>query len=386
MFEEPHILEEQLSNIKNLPDTSKNLSNNTNNIQHINLNQSILSNDILKPVGNSSSLMLSAEEPKIVPIKNIEPSSSHYTSNKLTLTSMEVKTEPTIANNIFSQGTYRNEEDSVIVIYSSDEENDINENNFELPNIEIKEEQNNLNTISTINYPSTSNGEISLNIPEWSIQYQKDEVIISDDDDDVIYVPSNLNSNNSNFNAVLDSDDNDSDYNSKCPQIIEPLPMKPNKMIKQTTLLSENENIIKTRAKSEKILINKKKAEEMTKDQNKKIIQERRMRLQQLAKNNCISSSTERKSSTNDDYIDQPSTSEKLHKKNRISKLQQNNDCVPSTSKSHIASSTVNQNTQRISLKSDNSLYTNINRQLIFAYFDTLSIICKWNAAWLRVS
>lgn len=382
MFKEEQILDEPLLNNKNPSNTSKSLDTITNNLQHLDSNQLILSHDILEPVKNSGSPTLSDEKPKIIPINNTKPSSTH--KNNM-LTSIKIKTEPSTINNVFSQGTYRNEEDSVIVIYSSEEEDDINESNSGLSNIKIKEEQNNLNTISTINYPSTSNGK-NLNVPNWSNQCQNDEIIISDEDDDVIYVPSNSNSNNTNCNAIIESNDSDSTY--KCTKIIDSLPIKHNTMKIQATI-SDNESIIKTRAKTQKIINDKKIAEEMTINQNKKIIEERRIKLQQLAKNKCITSSTERKLSTNEtnetneDYINQPSTSEKLHIKNRISKLQ--NNCVPSTSKSNVVSTTNNQITQHLS-NSDNCLFTNINNQLIYTYFDTLSIICKWNAAWLRVS
>lgn len=366
---------ESLSNIIQNVQTKSliNSSNITNELQHKDY-QSISADGILKPVKDC--LVLSNNEHKIDHINNAEPTCSHYNYN--TLTSIKIKTEP---NSIFNQGTYRNEEDSVIIVIdSSEEENDINENNSALPNIKIKEEQQSSNANVTIN--STSNVEHNLNISKWTIQCQRDE-IISDDEDYIVNVPSNNNENG----VLKTSVDNDIDYNSKCPKIIDPLPIIiPNRTRGQAKLLSENENIIRTRAKSEKKINNKKETEEITINQNKKIMQERRMKLQQLANNKCTFSSTERKSSTNEDNIDQLSISVIGHKKTRISRLQTNNNCMPSTSKSNISSDTENQIVQRSSLKLNNSLCTQKNNLFIFAYYDTISIICKWNAVWLRVS
>jgi len=155
----------------------------------------------------------------------------------------------------------------------------------------------------------------------------------------------------------------------------------------------------------------------MTVDQNKKIIQERRIKLQQLVKNKNTLSSTKKKnsndnSSANDNYVDEPSTIDKLRKKTRISKLQQNDNLnsVPSSSKSHLATdfetnevlSIKNKagfNSQKQMSHNDNQIvqlssncsdvgssstttFNSHNR----AYFETLSKICKWNAVWLRVS
>jgi len=169
----------------------------------------------------------------------------------------------------------------------------------------------------------------------------------------------------------------------------------------QTKLLVENEYIIKTRAKSEKIIHSKKKAAEVIVDQNKQIIQERQMRLKKLATNNSINENA----STNDNFIDKPSTIGKLKKKSRISRLEQTNNgnCIPSTSKSHLPIlevdkkvgfnfkeiTTINNQIEEFSFsnyKNVDSSTTKVIKPINFAFFDTLSRICKWNAVWLYVS
>lgn len=391
-------------------------NNSPTKVQHASLNQP--SCVILNSIKDSIFPTLPNDELKIASFNNPEPSCSYYKDKE---TSVQVKTEPSSLNNVLSQGTYRNEEDSIIVIYSSDEEN--NENGFEISNIKIEPEKLNLSTMSTRNAcSSTSNVEHNQNNSVWSINCQRNN--ISDDEDEIIHIlPQSELKSNKIINALISSSDSDSDseYKSKCPKLIEPLPMVPkinNKKKKQIKLLIENENMIKTRAKSASRINNKKKTEEMTVDQNKKIIQERRIKLQQLAKNKNTLSSAEKKnsnenSSTNDNYVDEPSTIDKLRKKTRISKFQQNNNLnsVPSSSKSHLAtdfetnevlsvknkagfnsqkrmphidSQIVQQSSSNCSNmgSSSTTTFNSHNR----AYFETLSKVCKWNALWLRVS
>lgn len=382
--------------------------NNTTNMQQINCKQSMSTSSVLESVKDSYNQILTSEKSIISPSNNTELSCSHYKDN--VQTSVKIKTEPININNVLSQGTYRNEEDSVIVIYSSDEENDLE---LVLPDIKIELEKMHADSKSASElYPSTSKGENKLNLPEWSIHCQRNETVSEndddDDDDDIIFVPpkSNSNSNNNN-NTLINSNDTDSDYNIKCPKIIEPLPLRPIIKRGKTKVLVENENIIKTRARSEKIINNKKKTEKITTDQNKQIIQERRLKLQKLGEDKLSILSAEKNVSnkmllTGDDYINKCSTTEKLKKKTRISRLQNNSyDCIPSTSKLQVATevdkkitlSTEKQNKLNIQEKTSKIDFTNnISSSssktdlLNFAYFDTLSIICKWNAVWLHVS
>lgn len=332
---------------------------------------------------------------------------------------MQIKTEPNTISNIFSQGAYRNEEDSVIVIYSSDEESNTNGNDHEMPNMKImlQQEHINLSTSSKNAHPSTSKIENNLNIPEFSIQCHKNEIVSDGEDHDDIKLAPKLNSDN-NIITLMNSSDSDSDYNSKCPKIIEPFPMIPKTIKGRTKALTENDIITKTRAKSEKRIDIKKKSEKRTVDQNKQIIQERRKRLQELAsKNNCTLAIDDRtlngNSLTIDNYTDKPSTSDLLKKKNRISRLKQNDNynCIPSTSKSHLTTEIEKNDAPRIkkevkfnfnktTSKIDNPILPNMSlncnkigsssttfvNQNNYAYFDTLSRICKWNAVWLHVS
>lgn len=375
-------------------------SNTTNNIQQINSKHSTSTSAVLKPIKDSISQELCSEKSIIDPLNNIVPSCSHYNDIP---NSVKIKTEPININNVLSQGTYRNEEDSVIVIYSSDEDSNLDSI---LPNIKIELENMHVDSKSiTDSFPHTSKVENKSNLPEWSIHCQRNETVSEDDDDDdLIYIPPE--SSSSNNNVLMDSNDSDSDNNSKFPKVIEPLPLRTNTRRGKTKVLVENENIIKTRARSERRLNNKKEAKEFTADQNKQIIQERRLKLQQLAAKKSSSLSTEEKISKKnplaiDDCIDKCSTTEKLKKKTRISRLQSNNnDCVPSTSKLHLAkgvektmSSTENQvkfnnkeKTSKINLPTNFSSSSSKVDPVNFAYFDTLSIICKWNAVWLHVS
>jgi len=260
-----------------------------------------------------------------------------------------------------------------------------------------KQEQMNVSS-SKYSCPSTSKTENNLNFPESTFQCQRNE-ITKEDIDDVIYIPPNLYSDN--INTLTSSSDSESDYNSKYPKMIEPFPMKVNKR-GQTKLLHENKYIIKTRAKSEKITHSKKKAEEVIVDQNKQIFQERQMRLKKLPTNNSINENA----STNDNFIDKPSTIGKLKKKSRISRLEQinNDNCIPSTSKSHSPklevekkvgfdckeiTSTINNQAEQFSFsnyKNIGSSTTKTIKPINFSFFDTLSTICKWNAVWLYVS
>ncbi|XP_025197198.1 uncharacterized protein LOC112595983 isoform X2 [Melanaphis sacchari] len=350
---------------------------------------------------NSDDQNLLAEDLKTIPTNNAEPSCSSYKDN--ISSAVKIKIEPDTINNVFSQGTYRNEEDSVIVVFSSDDENDINKNGLELSNNIIdKQEQINTNIYTKHSGPSTSKIENNLNLPELSIQCQKNEILINNKDD-LINIPSNLNSNNINLISSSDSE-SESDCTSKYPKIIDPFPMKVSKR-GQTKLLVENKYLMKTRAKSEKLIHNKKKAEEAIVDQNKQIIQERQMRIKNLATNNSLNESFKiinNNPSTDDDpFIDNPSTIGKLKKKRRVSRIEQinNDNCTPSTSKSHsqgvkkkvefncqkLISTTNNQNEQY-----SFSNYTNIGssttttiKPINFVFFDTLSKICKWNAVWL---
>lgn len=360
----------------------------------------------MKSVNESNFQILPTEDPKKESLNNIKPSCSHHKDN--IPTSVPINVEPDTISNIYSQGTYRNEEDSVIVIYSSDEENNTNANDLEIPHIKIEQQKRiNLSTTLMKNaYSSTLKIENNQNYQKCSIVNDIIE-ILSDDENDT--ASPKLNSDN-NINYLLSSSDSDNDYNNKCLKIIEPLPMIP-KSVRETKTLAENKIIIKTRAKSEKQKNIKKKAEAITVDKNKKIMQERRKRLQQLTnKNNCTSSSTDERTLTGnpstDSYIDKPSTSNILKKKCRISRVQQNGNynCMPSTSKSHFTteiekngtSSTIKEvkfNLQKVISKIDNNNYSNeigssltVVNQNNFAYFDTISIICKWNAVWLRVS
>lgn len=391
----PSTFKEPVSN-KNL-NPSNETKHSSNNLQQlVDLNRSSSSPVILNTVNST----VPVENPIIVST-NSKPSCSHY---KDYMTSVQIKTEPDTMN-IFS-----NEEDSVIVIYSSDEENNMNGNGVEIPNIKIEQEENvHSNTMSTRNaHLSMSKIDQSSNTRVWSMHCQGND-IVSDDEDDIIYIPpqSNLNSIN-NDNDLMSSSDSDSKYNSKPSKIINPLPMisNLNNNKKQTKLLTENINILKTRAKSEKKINNKKKTEVFTVEQNKKIIQERRLKLQQLTKNKS-SSSTEKITSNENpstvQYIDTPSTTSRLKKKTRISRFQQNNNpsCIPSTSKSLLATNVKENEDTKINNETElncHGLISHLDSQILEhssrksfisvnrTYFETLSKICKWNAVWLCVS
>jgi hypothetical protein len=372
------------------------------NIQQINSKQSMSTSSVLESVKDSCNQILTSDKSLIVSSNNTEPSCSYYKNNLQT--SLKIKTEQININNVLSQGTYRNEEDSVIVIYSSDEENGLE---FVLPNIKIELEKMHVDSKpATELYPSTTKDESKLNVLESPIHFQRNETVSEDDDDDdIIFIPPISNSNNNN--TLINSNDSDDDYNSKCPEVFEPLPSRAIIKRGKTKVLVENENVIKTRARSEKIINNKKKAEKMTTDQNKQIIQERRLKLQKLARDKLSILSPEKKVSntmllTGVDYINKCSTTEKLKKKTRISRLQNSSyDCIPSTSKLQLATeidknitlSNANQvkfnnqeKTSKINFINNISSLSSKIELLNFAYFDTLSIICKWNAVWLRVS
>lgn len=367
------------------------LPNVANNLQHSDLNQLTLVDAILKPITNSDDQNLPVEDLKIIPTNNTKPSCSHYKDNisvkDLEIVStnnigpsyshykdnifsaVEIKTEPDTINNILSQGTYRNEEDSFIVVYSSDDENGVELSS----NLIEKQEQIKLNTDMKQSCPSTSKIETNLNLSE-------------DNKDDLICIPPNLNSNN--ISILISSSDSESEYTSKHPKIIDPFPMKDSKR-GQTKLLEKNKYIIKTRAKSEKIIRNKKKAEEVIVDQNKQIIQERQMRLKKLATNNSSNKFLKiinENPSTNDPFIDNPSTISKLKINKRVSRLEKtnNDNCMPSTSKSHLPVHDV-QNKTGFKCNKITSTAT-ITKPINFVFFDTLSKICKWNAVWLYVS
>lgn len=221
-------------------------------------------------------------------------------------------------------------------------------------------------------------------VSELPVDGQLDSIVISDDDDDddVSFVPPKFNSNKNIINhALISSSDSESDSNSKCLKIIEPLPI-PLKKTRQ--VLAENKSIMKTRAKSEKMKNNKKKEEEIIVDQNKKIIQDRRLKLQQLAKNSNFSSTMEKTlnentSNNNDEIL----TTDKLKKKVRISRLKPVY-CMPSTSESHLDTDDNTKINDRISQRMGSSIQN--SNPFHFAYFNTLSKICKWNPVWLRVS
>ncbi|XP_050055376.1 uncharacterized protein LOC114120381 isoform X1 [Aphis gossypii] len=376
------------------------LPNVANNLQHSDLNQLTLVDAILKPNTNSDDQNLPVKDPKIistnntkpscshykdnisvkdleiVPTNNIEPSCSHYKDN--IFSAVEIKTEPDTINNVLSQGTYRNEEDSFIVVYSSDDENGLELSS----NLIEKQEQIKSNTYMKQSCSSTSKIENNLNLSELSIQHQRNE-IPSDNKDDLICIPPNLNSNN--ISILISSSDSESEYTSKYPKIIDPFPMKDSKR-GQTKLLEKNKYIIKTRAKSEKIIRNKKKAEEVIVDQNKQIIQERQMRLKKLATNNSSNEflkTINENPSTNDPFIDNPSTISKLKINKRVSRVEKtNNDyCMPSTSKSNLPVQDV-QNKTGLNCQKITSTAT-ITKPINFVFFDTLSKICKWNAVWL---
>lgn len=376
----PNVFKEPFSNESKNVSTKITVSpNTTNNLQQIHFKQSLSTSAVLKSVKGSNSQIITTEKCMTDRLNDREPSCSHYENDLQP--SVKIKTEPININNVLSQGTYRNEEDSVIVIYSSDEENNLESL---IPNIKIELEQMHVDSKSTTDSsPSTSKGE---NLREWSIHCQRNETVSEDeDDDDIIYIPPESNSNI--INTLLDTNDSDSDCNSRCLKVIEPLPLRANirRGKKKTEVLVENENIMKTRARSEKRLNNKKKAEEITADQNKQIIQERRLKLQQLAEDK-LSNKTQL---TDDHYIDKCSTTENLKKKTRISRLQnRNNDCIPSTSKLHLATEVEKNfkfNNPEKTSKNVGSSSSKMNL-LSFTYFDTLSIICKWNAVWLHVS
>lgn len=382
----------------NLSDKSKNSINILNNLQNISLNQSTSSGINLKSKKDLNYQCFPVGELKIVP-ENLEPSCSYINGNIQACAI--IKTEPDNRNNIFSQESYSKEEDSVIVIYSSDDEE---KNNEKIPdaNIELQKHVT-LNTTLTNNiHLSTSKMGNNSYVSELPADGQINSIVISDDDDNDMFVPPKLNSNKNIINnSWISSSDSENDSSRTCPKVIEPLPI-PVKKTRQSKVLPENRSVIKTRAKSEKIKNNKKKEEESIVDQNKKIIQDRRLKLQQLAKNSTFSSTigkTEENSSINNN-IDEYLTNEKSKKKVRISRLKQN-DCVPSTSKSHfdtgVASAAfitqksvknyqdkTSKTNDRISQRMGSSIQ-NVN-PFHFAYFDTLSKICKWNAVWLRVS
>lgn len=354
------------------------LPNVANNLQHSDLNQLTLVDAILKPNTNSDDQNLPVKDPKIILTNNIGPSCSHFKDN--IFSAVEIKTEPDTLNNVLSQGTYRNEEDSFIVVYSSDDENEVELSS----NLIEKQEQIKLNTYMKHSCPSTSKIENNLNLSELSIQYQRNE-IPNDNKDDLICIPPNLNSNN--ISILISSSDSESEYTSKYPKIIDPFPMKDSKK-GQTKLLENNKCIIKTRAKSEKIIRNKKKAEEVIVDQNKQIIQERQMRLKKLATNNSSNKflKINENPSTDDPFIDNPSTISKLKTNKRVSRLEKtnNDNCIPSTSKSHLPIQDV-QNKTGFNCQKIISTAT-ITKPINFVFFDTLSKICKWNAVWLYVS
>lgn len=382
----------------NLSDKSKNSINILNNLQNTSLNQSTSSGINLKSKKDLNYQCFPVGELKIVP-ENLEPSCSYINGNIQACAI--IKTEPDNRNNIFSQESYSKEEDSVIVIYSSDDEE---KNNEKIPdaNIELQKHVT-LNTTLTNNiHLSTSKMGNNSYVSELPADGQINSIVISDDDDNDMFVPPKLNSNKNIINnSWISSSDSENDSSRTCPKVIEPLPI-PVKKTRQSKVLPENRSVIKTRAKSEKIKNNKKKEEESIVDQNKKIIQDRRLKLQQLAKNSTFSSTigkTEENSSINNN-IDEYLTNEKSKKKVRISRLKQN-DCVPSTSKSHfdtgVASAAfitqksvknyqdkTSKINDRISQRMGSSIQ-NVN-PFHFAYFDTLSKICKWNAVWLRVS
>lgn len=382
----------------------KNVPNIVNNLQHTELNQSLV-DDILNK--DSDDQKLPIVDPKIIPTNSTRPSCSLNKDN--IFDSVKIKTEPDTINKVFNQGTYRHEEDSVIVVYSSDEENYIN--GLELPNNKINQQEqiNDYTTSMKHSYPSTSKIENNLNVSEPSIQYQKNEIVSDDNDDDVIYIPPNLNSNN--INTFMSSSDSDNDYTSKCPKIIEPFPMKVSRR-GQAKLLDDNKYVIKTRAKSEKIMNNKKKADEIIVDQNKQIVQERQLRLKKLIPNTTLLNESLKRnqtSSTNDHFIDKPSTIGNLKTKRRVSRLGKinNDNCMPSTSTStsHLPvlevkkkvelnrqklTSTINNQIEQKSFSNKRNVCSSTTKKKIepinFAYFDTISKICKWNAVWLYVS
>lgn len=402
MLNEPGIKNSFSIEHTSLSNKSQQLSDSANNLKCTDSNQSISNHALSKSVKDSDFQVLQAEELCIVPSNNAGPSCSRNKDN--TISSTKIKTEPETAINVFSQGTYRNEDDSVIIIYSSDEENDINENDLKSSKIKTElQEQTKSSTYLSHSYPSTSKGENNLNPSEWSIQRNE---IVSDDENELM--PLMLNSNFSD--DLMNSSESDSDCISKYPKIIEPIPLKPNKKKEITKALVENKNIMKTRAKSEKKMINKKKAEEMTVDQNKQIMLERRLKLQQLSKSRRSSSEVKMNTDSLTDE-DKPSLTEKLKKKPRISRLPQNNidNCMPSTSKSQLAmeikknytlsnKKDIKINSSETSLKTKKLQYPHLNcnntdsstNKIInlvnFFYFDTLSRICKWNAVWLLVS
>jgi len=132
---------------------------------------------------------LPVEDPKIIPTST-EPSCSKYNDN--ISSSVKIKIEPDIiVNNVLSQGTYRDEEDSVVYCIS-DEENDINDNGLETSNNKI-EEQEQMNTSSTKHLcPSTSKIENNLNFSELSFQCQINGKT-RNNIGDVIYIPPNIN-------------------------------------------------------------------------------------------------------------------------------------------------------------------------------------------------
>lgn len=369
---------------------STNISNKTNNLpnadklQHTNCDPSTSFDNISKSIKDSDFQMLLPEKSKIIPLNNAEPSCSNK-DNLIT----PIKIEPNITSTIFSRGIYRKEEDSIIVIYSSDEEDNICKNDSKVEN--------------------------NINHPEYSIQCQRNE-LMSDDEDDIIYVePSNIDSNNINVMKISSDSDNDS---IKFPQIIEPFPMIPNVKRRKPKNLADNKNIIKTRMKTEKRINNKKKTDEIIVDQNKQFVQERRLRLQHLAKSKSNSLLPKNKLLNenpsmicNKNNTDYPSTMDKLQKITRISRSQQNdNKYFSSTSKPYLTSEVnkndvlgtekkVKFNLQKDKSRTDdqiallncnkiNSLtnITQINNAHNFIYFDTLSKICKWNVLWLHVS
>lgn len=395
MFNDPGEFKEPLLNgNSNQSKKSNDLPNITNNLPCKDLNQPSTSSYNVEPVKDSNCQILQADEVQVI-LNNEQPSCSNHT-----LTSVQIKTEPNIPS---SRGTYRSEEDSVIVIYSSDEENNINDNYCELNNVKIEQDdQINLNSIPIENTcSSAANIENDLNRSEWVNQVYE---ILSDDEDDISFMPSKIDSRN---DAMISSNNIDCGYNNNFPEIIEPLPLK-SKIKKESKLLSKNVNIIKTRAKSAKNNINKKKAEELTVDQNKLIIESRRIKLQQLSKK-FFNVSTETNTLINDqtdESINKPSITDILNKKTRISRSQKcsNNNSTPSTSKAHLTiEPKVNEQfniLKKVSFnpleepaKKDMQIINNLssncnsmNNQIYFSFFDTISKICKWNAVWLHVS
>ncbi|XP_050544882.1 uncharacterized protein LOC126907553 isoform X2 [Daktulosphaira vitifoliae] len=355
-------------------------------------------------------------------------SSTYADINVLPVTNIKEELD---ANNfmVFSQSSYRKEEDSIIVMVSSDEEDCVK--NSEIVKISetnsIVYNFNDLKQQQSIQYPHSSNENKPIlchwnnvtqissdedeDIVSTSIKFDNNSILISSDEDNEENSHKNLQYTCSLLNkksvkeavsSTLVNNDmsSDDDGDDKYPPIIDALPLKNPSKRRIPKALIENENIMKTRAKCQKKNNNKKKTELLIAEQNKVIAQERRNKLMKLC-NNVHNSIKENKDDSTiiDQYMDKPSTTDILKKKRRISRVvsDQLDDFknMPSTSgnnfntKEGINGSEKINSKRKVTFKQSEiinntfSKIDNMTSSKYFALFDTVSRICKWNAVWL---